>query len=75
MEKMITENGVKPIVYCKLKQFYFHNPQLCTAFIVRTSPHPKLGSAKGGLTVTSQVLVINFQRKFFETQNTVYRWA
>jgi len=72
--KMITENGIKPVVWCQLKQFAFTNPELCIAYVIRTSPHPRLGPETGGVTVTSQVLNISFQRKFFETLNTVYKW-
>jgi len=82
MDKIITENGVKPVVYCKLDMFVEYGSagkrDVYVAHITRTSRHPVLGAPtvppNRTFTRTSQVLNIDFQKKQFETLNTVYRW-
>ena len=76
MQKMVTENGVKFIVECELEKFELLSTTGCRAHLTRTTCHPRLGAppARGHITITSQILNIDFQKKQFETLNTVYRW-
>ena len=45
------------------------------AMVVRHSDHPRLGPPNGKATVTSYVKVIDFERKFFVTQNNIYDFS
>jgi hypothetical protein len=40
----------------------------------RMQAHERLGEATGGITNTSTIRFIDFEKKFFETEHTIYRW-
>lgn len=46
------------------------------AKIIRLGDHPRLGEAptEGEITITSEVLCIDFENKMIRTRNSVYYW-
>lgn len=56
-------------------QYRSDNVNLYVARIYRLERHARLGPPPADrITTTSPILWINFQKKIFETQNSIYRW-
>lgn len=67
---------VKPRVKCTRVSFYPTQGMQYVAMLDRLSDHPKLGSPRAESQMrTSLVLRIDFEKKEFETLNTVYYWS
>lgn len=67
----------KPVVLCELihlEPVAGHPVGTYCALVRRTSPHPVLGKDAGGVTVTSQVIRVDFDHRIIETLNTYYRF-
>lgn len=65
----------KAIVQCALLGIEEVGRTVYRAHLQRTSTHPVLGAdKKGSVTITSQILRIDFENHLIETLNTIYRW-
>lgn len=66
----------KPVVKCGRVSFHQFRGLNYVAFLDRLSNHPKLGPPRTeSQTRTSLILRIDFEKKRFETLNTIYDWS
>lgn len=66
----------KPVVKCGRVSFAQFEELQYVAFLDRLSHHPKLGNPRTETqTRTSLILRIDFEKKQFETLNTIYDWS
>lgn len=63
---------MKPRYKCELEGFHCMNKHQFTAIVRRLSIHDRLGRPTGGLTTTSLIVRIDFERKEIETLNSIY---
>lgn len=78
VQQIVYRRADKPVVSCELVnigQVHGHPSNVHRANIQRTSDHPRLGADREGtMTVTSQVLRVDFELGVMETLNTVYKF-
>jgi len=51
------------------------DPRGVHALIERYDPHPLLGAPNGKATITSRIHQIDFQRRYFVTENSLYDFS
>lgn len=64
---MRTYKCINPII-----TYEFGNPRLKVRMLEN---HNELGGAKGEVTITSVIKLIDFERRFAITQNNIYDWS